>query len=86
MVTRLLSAAFWLGEWEIDDIVRIRRTGDSTWQPRVTVELYLYGIWGYGAQGTEHGELVLRTCIYRAESVSDSCSPSTSNEAYSHIY
>jgi hypothetical protein len=30
VVTRLLAAAFWLGVWEIDDIVRVRRTGDST--------------------------------------------------------
>jgi hypothetical protein len=30
VMTRLSAAAFWLGVWEIDDIVRIRQTGDST--------------------------------------------------------
>jgi hypothetical protein len=30
VMTRLSAATFWLGVWEIDDIVRIRQTGDST--------------------------------------------------------
>jgi hypothetical protein len=30
IMTRLSAAAFWLRVWEIDDIVRARRTGDST--------------------------------------------------------
>ena len=74
--------------WGIDDIAVVRQTGDSTWRLRVTVESYLYYYrvqgTGYGAQGTEHEDTGLRVTYIRAESQGDSCSPSTSGEAYTN--
>jgi hypothetical protein len=56
VVTRLLAAAFWLGVGRIADIAVVRRTGDSTWQLRVTVESYLYYYRGAGHRVEEHDD------------------------------
>jgi hypothetical protein len=83
VVTRLLAAAFWLGV-RIDDIAVVRRTGDSTWRLRVTVELYLYYYKGDRAQGTRTRRYGAANTYIGAESQGDSCSPSTSGEAYTN--
>jgi hypothetical protein len=43
----------------IDDIAVVRRTGDSTWRLRVTVELYLYYYKGAGHRAREHDDMGL---------------------------
>jgi hypothetical protein len=72
--------------WGIDDIAVVRQTGDSTWRLRVTVESYLYYYSDVGHRAGETRRYGVASHVHRAESRGDSCSLSTSDEAYTNIY